>query len=465
MPSLDSQPTARLRNFLLLLVLGAAAVLAFAWFRGGAPVITALDAPAAIGTRKLVSFSIRAGAGVASVEAHYVQAGKTIALGRRTFSPRHWFTTGGAPAVAHFLFQAGRADHPELKDGAAELVVTARAANLRGAQAAFRQAVTISSQPPSVYAMTSRVYLNQGGSAVAVYHVSSNAVKSGVEVAGDFFPGYPLPHAAPGGAGVTMFAFFAFPYNAPVAQPPVLQASDAAGNTATASLPVKIFPQTFRSRPMTITDSFIARVVMPIIANTPSIQDQHNPLQNFLLVNRTLRRTDEADLVQAAKLTQPHMFWHGVFVQLDHAMVEARFADHRSYVYDGKVVDQEDHLGYDLASIRHAPVPAGNAGRVIWTKYFGIYGNCILIDHGYGLMSLYAHLNDFEVKPGQMVAKGQIIAHTDSTGLAGGDHLHVSMLIDGVQVNPLEWWDPHWVAGRIVAKLAKFQAVAPAATH
>ena len=465
MPSLDAQPSHRFATALLLLLLAAAAVLAYAWFRGGPPAIAALDVPAAIGEHKLIGFSFHDDAGVASVEAHYVQAGKTIPLARRTFSPRRWFTTGDAPPVVHFMLQAGRADTPGLQDGPAQLVVTARAANLRGAQATFTKAVTISSHPPVVYAMTSRIYLNQGGSAVVVYHVSGNAVRSGVEVAGDFFPGYPLPHAAPGGAGKTMFAFFGFPYNAPVTSLPVLQASDAAGNTATASLPVKLFPQTFRSRPMTITDGFIARVVMPIIANTPTIHDLHNPLQDFLLVNHTLRDMDEQDLVQAAKLTQPHMFWHGVFVQLDHAAVEARFADHRSYVYNGKVVDQEDHLGYDLASVRLAPVPAGNAGRVIWTKYFGIYGNCVLLDHGYGLMSLYAHLNDFTVKPGEMVAKGQIVGHTDSTGLAAGDHLHVSMLIDGLQVNPLEWWDPNWVAGRIVAKLAKFQVAAPAAAH
>jgi murein DD-endopeptidase MepM/ murein hydrolase activator NlpD len=455
--SFDAQPTHRLGTALAIAAFAAVAVVAFAFLRGGAPRITALDAPAAIGARRMISFGFEDGAGIASAEAHYVQAGKTILIARRTFAPRQWFSTGDAPPVAHLMMQAGRASLPELQDGAAELVVTARAANLRGSQATWRRAVTIRSHPPSVYAMTSRIYLAQGGSAVAVYHVSNGAARSGVEVDGDFFPGYPLPHAAPGGAGKTMFAFFALPYNAPAGAEPVLQASDAAGNTATASLPVRIFPQKFRSRPMTIDDNFIARVVMPIIANTPSIQDQHNPLKNFLLVNRTLRQTDEEDLVKAAKLSQPHLYWHGVFLALQHAAVEAMFADHRSYVYDGKVVDQEDHLGYDLAAVRHTPVQAANAGRVIWTKYFGIYGNCVLIDHGYGLMSLYAHLNDFVVKPGELVTKGQLIAHSDSTGLAGGDHLHFSMLIDGVQVNPIEWWDPHWVSGRIAAKLAKFQ--------
>ena len=106
---------------------------------------------------------------------------------------------------------------------------------------------------------------------------------------------------------------------------------------------------------------------------------------------------------------------------------------------------------------------AANSGRVVWAKYFGIYGNCILLDHGYGLMSLYAHLNDFAVKAGDTVAQGQLIAHSDSTGLAGGDHLHFSMLLDGVQVNPVEWWDGHWIHDRITAKLAEFSRPAVAA--
>ncbi|MGH7442215.1 MAG: M23 family metallopeptidase, partial [bacterium] len=229
-------------------------------------------------------------------------------------------------------------------------------------------------------------------------------------------------------------------------------------NQVTVNFGVKTFPKVFRSRTLEISDDFIARTVMPIIANTPSLSDQGDPLKNFLMVNQGLRKTDTAELIAASAHSEPRFLWQGAFTQLGNSMVEAAFADHRSYRYHGQIVDQEDHLGYDLAAVRHTPVLAGNAGRVIWAKYFGIYGNAVLIDHGYGLMSLYAHLNDFQVKPGQMVSKGQLIAHSDSTGLAGGDHLHFSMLLDGVQVNPLEWWDPHWVQGRIMAPLQAFQS-------
>lgn len=436
---------------ILVLVLGA---ISYAWLRGSAPTITAPDLPAAVGANKLLTFDVASPSGVASVEAAMEQAGKTIPLGRQTFAARHWFTLGDAPPVVHFSFQAGRAAHTELADGSADLFVTARSANLRGATGVFRRAITISSRPPRISSLTTQQYLTQGGSAVVVYHLSGAADQSGVEMAGLFFPGYPLPNAsAPG----TMFALLAFPYNAPADSQPHLVARDAAGNQATAPLPVKTFPKKFHARTLPIDDAFIERVVMPIIANTPSISDQHDPEKNFLLVNRDLRRTDTQELIDASKQSLPQFLWQGAFTQLGNSAVEASFADHRSYQYQGRIIDQEDHLGYDLAAVRHTPVKAANSGRVIWAKYFGIYGNCILIDHGYGLMSLYAHLNDFEVKAGDNVTQGQLIAHSDSTGLAGGDHLHFSMLIDGVQVNPVEWWDPHWIKDRVQSKLAEFQ--------
>ena len=104
---------------------------------------------------------------------------------------------------------------------------------------------------------------------------------------------------------------------------------------------------------------------------------------------------------------------------------------------------------------------AANSGVVVLTEFLGIYGNAIVLDHGYGLQSLYAHLSSFEVKKGDRVAKGHIIARSGTTGLAAGDHLHFSLLLHGVHVNPLEWWDPHWVKTRISAKLRKHEQAEP----
>ena len=83
----------------------------------------------------------------------------------------------------------------------------------------------------------------------------------------------------------------------------------------------------------------------------------------------------------------------------------------------------------------------------------GIYGNCVILDHGMGVQSLYGHLSSFQVQEGQDVHKGQTLGLTGQTGMAGGDHLHFSMMVDGQFVNATEWWDPHWIQDRVVRKL------------
>jgi murein DD-endopeptidase MepM/ murein hydrolase activator NlpD len=129
------------------------------------------------------------------------------------------------------------------------------------------------------------------------------------------------------------------------------------------------------------------------------------------------------------------------------------FAAHRTYLCDGEPVDEQFHLGFDLASVRRAPIEAANDGVVALAGFFGIYGNAVILDHGCGLASLYGHLSSIEVEEGQRVERGQEIGRSGQTGLAGGDHLHFAMLVGGLPVTPVEWWDPHWLRDRVAAKL------------
>ena len=129
------------------------------------------------------------------------------------------------------------------------------------------------------------------------------------------------------------------------------------------------------------------------------------------------------------------------------------FADQRTYIYEGREVDQQTHLGYDLASVAQSPVPAANRGTVAMARYFGIYGNTVVLDHGHGLMTLYSHLSSIDVEEGQEVERGATLGRTGATGLAGGDHLHFTTLVGGLPVNPTEWWDASWIRDRVARKL------------
>jgi murein DD-endopeptidase MepM/ murein hydrolase activator NlpD len=189
---------------------------------------------------------------------------------------------------------------------------------------------------------------------------------------------------------------------------------------------------------------------------------QKSLVADFLEVNRGLRNANHQRIAEICATSNPKRLWKGPFKRLANTAPMAAFADRRTYLYGGQEIDQQTHLGVDLASLAGAPVEASNSGIVAFADELGIYGQCVVIDHGQGVFSLYAHLSAMNVSAGQPVQTGQIIGRTGSTGLAGGDHLHLSILVNGVFVNPIEWWDAHWVQDNVDLKYQQAkEALAP----
>jgi murein DD-endopeptidase MepM/ murein hydrolase activator NlpD len=295
-------------------------------------------------------------------------------------------------------------------------------------------------------------YINQGGSEFVVYRVSSNVESSGVQVGKHFFPGYPAPGSQSGDRKL-YFALFALQYDEPVDTDMKVIARDAAGNEVSAGFWHKVFPKKFRSRDIPLEDSFIQKVVPEITSHTPDIKNEGDPVVVFVKINSELRRRNHEAIAKFAAQSGGTFLWNGPFVQLSNSKVEAFFADRRTYVYKGKAVDQQDHVGFDLSVVQHNPIQAGNDGKVVYADYFGIYGNAVIIDHGTGLISIYGHMSSIDVKTGQMVKKKDILGKSGDTGLAGGDHLHFGMFLHGVPVNPTEWWDEKWIKDHILDRL------------
>ena len=151
-------------------------------------------------------------------------------------------------------------------------------------------------------------------------------------------------------------------------------------------------------RDLTIDDQFLDKVVNQIDPNGSG-----DLLARFLKINGEMRRANNQTLADLRLKTEPRNFCgRNHFKQLTNSQVESEFADVRSYIYKGKKVDQQVHLGFDLAVKAHTPVVAANDGKVVWAAPLGIYGNCIVVDHGYGLQSIYGHLSEIAVKEGEM---------------------------------------------------------------
>jgi len=354
------------------------------------------------------------------------------------------------------MAHVGRHEMPDLQEGRATLVVMATNNSwgrfFRGGRSETTLELPVRFAPPQIEVLSSKHYINQGGAELVVFKVSPGAAESGVLVGPSFFPSWPVKDSLPD----TRLCLFAFAYNVDPKTPAHIVARDDAGNETLSPFTYEVFPKKFHSDTIQVTDDFMNRVVPPIMSQTPELQDQGSLLKNFLLENGHLREKEARQLVEFSKQTATKFLWTEPFIELP-SKVEASFADYRTYVYNGQAVDHQTHLGFDLAGLQHMPIQAANDGVVVHAAFFGIYGNAVIIDHGCGLQSLYGHMSSIDVKPGEAVKRGQVIGHSGETGLAGGDHLHFTILLDGIPVNPTEWWDPHWIHDRIEEKLAPYK--------
>jgi murein DD-endopeptidase MepM/ murein hydrolase activator NlpD len=208
-------------------------------------------------------------------------------------------------------------------------------------------------------------------------------------------------------------------------------------------------------------DDFFNKKMQEFQDINPELKNINNPLEVFLKINQDERGKNARLIQEVCSRTQPERLWQGAFMRLPNSKPMAAFADHRSYIYQNREIDKQVHLGQDLASLKKAEVPAANTGVVAFTGPLGIYGKSVILDHGWGLFSLYSHLSEIKAEKGQKLNKGDILGRTGETGMAGGDHLHFSIMVQGKFVDPLEWFDPHWIKDQVNRQLA---SVAPAQT-
>jgi murein DD-endopeptidase MepM/ murein hydrolase activator NlpD len=353
---------------------------------------------------------------------------------------------------------------PSLKEGPARLTITASRPvlyGLRDLTTTVTRDLQVRLQPPQAGVISLHHFVNHGGAEFVVFRATPPDVSSGVrvgEVTFSSFPGSSVGIADP----AVRVAFFALGHDQDRNAPIVVFARDEAGNEVTGNVERRIFPKPFAKSTIPIDDAFLQRVVPAIAQNSAEENIQTTDLlQAFLKINGDLRRKNNQSIAALAAKTRPEMMWREAFSQLGNTAVESRFADYRTYMHAGKEIDKQVHLGFDLASLQHAPVPASNRGVVLFANYLGIYGNVVIVDHGLGVQTLYAHLSTMEVKEGDKVEKGHVLGRTGSTGLAGGDHLHFTILVNGVAVNPVEWWDQHWMEDRVFRKIREAGGTVP----
>ena len=426
--------------FLILVVVGGLSYLG--WRQSVPGVRVAGTAPRFLGQKTPIKLDVEAARGqVAHAEVRVVQAGKTTVIARPDAPLGKRGTIAGTVDSASL----------GLREGEAVIEVWGRDDFWRplphNDRLAARFPVTVDLTPPKLEILAATPYVAPGGSGLVVFR-AEGANSAEVRVGNTTFPSFAYGPPERG----ARIALLALPWDFKPGTPMTVAAQDEAGNAATRGMPGEVLPRKFPRDRIEVKESFLQLKVPELLPQRPTTAPL---LEGFLIINRDQRKQAEEEKRRVGAKSADHGLWEGAFVQPRNTKVFANFAESRSYVYNGREVDTQVHFGYDLASTKHSAVPAANKGVVAFAGPLTIYGNTVILDHGLGLQTLYAHLSSIGVKVGDSVDKGQELGRTGTTGLAIGDHLHYEVLVNGVSVTPLEWWDAKWIRDRVAKPLAQ----------
>ncbi len=425
--------------FFLFVLLAALAGGAYFLFKDlHAPTITMpMDSQGRISPTKPITISTTDPSGIRAIEVTIRRSGQSMVIYQEKFP-----TLFKSQNVSFSLKDA------KLPDGTFDLEVKAWDGSFaglgRGNVATATFTMQMDTQAPRIAVKTLAPAIKRGGSGLITYAISEDVAKTGVQVKDMFFEAYKQP------SGLYV-CLFPFPYNMTTADySPEIMAEDYAGNSTSSRLLINAQARTFTTDTLNIGDSFLNAKAEELAKLCP---EETIPLAQYICVNSKARIENDTFLLSLGQNSAPTFLASGPFVRLPKAAQKAGFGDFRTYMSGGEKIDEQHHTGVDLASTAKADVPAANSGVVVFTGYLGIYGNLVVVDHGLGLMSLYAHLTRTDVKEGDVVKTGQVVGSTGTTGLAVGDHVHFGFLVHGIPVHVGEWLDANWVKNNITSRM------------
>jgi len=308
--------------------------------------------------------------------------------------------------------------------------------------------INVDYRRPNVNILANSYSITQGGSALVVFQAEdANLDTLYVKAGEEKFKAQPYKKEG------YYAALIAWPFTNKDFKAKVV-AIDAAKNKRIADIPFYIKNHNYKVSWIKAKDKFIDGKITDLASSDPEYANIDDRLERLKAINETMRLKNE-ELIHALSRdvsSEVLKSWKvQKFYPLKNGQKVASYGDERHYYYETKdnEVSHSYHVGYDLASTKMATIKTSNAGKVVYANENGIYGNMPIIDHGLGLYSLYGHCSQLLVNEGDEVNAGDAIAKTGVSGLALGDHLHFGLLVQGVEVRPVEWFDKEWIRKHI----------------
>ncbi|AKF24321.1 peptidase M24 [Sulfurovum lithotrophicum] len=357
-----------------------------------------------------------------------------------------FFNQGTKEALIKVKYPKGKVFDPKAKEYRLTVTVGDRSMwnMMEGNRATKTVDVTMDYKRPNVNILANSRMINQGGSALVVFQADDENMDELYVLANkNRFKVQPYKKEG------YYAALIAWPFKDESFDAKIV-ATDLAGNRREVHIPYYHGNPRYKTSYIKATDKFINGKITDLASSDPEYADITDKLEKLKAINETMRLKNEVLIHKKSKPVSDEMVdnWKiKKFYPLRNGKKVASFGDHRYYYYGKKdnVVSESYHVGYDLASNSMADIKVSNSGKVVFAEDNGIYGNMLLIDHGLGLYTLYGHCSKFLVNEGDEVHAGQAIAKTGMTGLALGDHLHFGILVQGIEVRPIEWFDKSWI--------------------
>jgi len=365
---------------------------------------------------------------------------KTVIVGQGTFSDTV------KEQILSVKYPKGKVLDPKAKQLTLKVKVTDNSMwnTMAGNTAERIFTINVDYKRPNVNVVANSRMINQGGSALVVFQADDdNLDELYIEADGNKFKAQPYKKEG------YYAVLIAWPFTKDTFSAKII-ATDLAKNKGITEIPFYHKNPRYKTSQIKATDKFIEGKITDLVLSDPEYADITDKLEKLKVINETMRLKNEELIHELSKNISNKILdsWKiKKFYPLRNGKKVASFGDHRYYYYKTKdnIVSESYHVGYDLASTKMASIKASNPGKVVYSDENGIYGNMLMIDHGLGLYTLYGHCSQILVKEGDEVQIDEVIAKTGETGLALGDHLHFGMVIQGVEVRPIEWFDQSWI--------------------
>ena len=314
----------------------------------------------------------------------------------------------------------------------------------KGNQSVSNSKIIIDKKSPVANVITNSYLLRQGGSGIIIVEILDENLK-------DYYVSFndeELFELFPFQKKNFYMSIITWPIDIKEFKRVNVVAIDLAGNKTETKVPFYIKSFKEKIDDIKISDEFVNSVSKHVLENS-NMNVPSSIVETFVKTNKELREKNLQTIKEVVKKNLPNAadnpFDVKPFIRLPNAATFAQFGERRHYFYNEQKIDEAWHLGMDWASVKRADVLISNPGKVIFKDYLGIYGDTVIVDHGYGLGTLYAHTSSIRVNVDDNVVAGQHIANTGSTGAVFGDHLHFGVLVQGIEVNPNEWLDFTWM--------------------